>query len=89
MENYKKFIFAVLIIGISIFTGCSDDDDAEATKNCFSCQFDSESLFAELSGIDICEGIEMENDDGNMVALTAAEITELKATYELLGGTCN
>ena len=90
MENYKKFIFTLSIIGISIFTGCSDDDDAaEATTNCFSCQFDSESLFAELNGIDICEGAEMEDDEGNMVPMTAADITELKAGYELIGGTCN
>ena len=90
MENYKKFIFTLSIIGISIFTGCSDDDAAaEATTNCFSCQFDSESLFAELNGIDICEGAEMEDDEGNMVPKTAADITELKAGYELIGGTCN
>jgi hypothetical protein len=87
MRNYKKFIFTLSIIGISIFTSCSDDD--EATTNCFSCQFDSESLFAELNGIDICEGIEMEDDEGNMVPMTAADITELKASYEMFGGTCN
>ena len=88
MENYKKFVFIMFIFGISVFTGCSDDD-AEVTTNCFSCQFDSESLFAELNGVDICEGAEMEDDDGNMVPMTAADIAELKAGYELIGGTCN
>ncbi len=91
MENCKKFLYLTLVVGIFMFSGCSDDDDdaAEAATNCFSCQFDSESLFADFNGVDMCEGMEMEDDEGNMVPMTAADITELKASYELFGGTCN
>ena len=89
MKNYKKFIFKIFIIGIFIFTGCSDDD-AEDARNCFSCQFDPESfLYDDLNGVDLCEGMEVENIDGSMVTLTAADIAEFKPIYEEYGGTCN
>ena len=70
--------------------GAAHDDDAEDARNCFSCQFDPESfLYDDLNGVDLCEGMEVENIDGSMVTLTAADIAEFKPIYEEYGGTCN
>ena len=32
MKNYKKILFLTLVIGIFMFSGCSDDDDDYADE---------------------------------------------------------